>query len=147
MVKKQLKLKQSGKPPNGVVRRLRVKRQVEVLRGVPKGGSFVISGFFFIFLCKKIDNKSISGRRFSFVNPESAHCLLKDFKKCRRFRCTGLLRSSKLIQLDLKNVAAFTQNLVQNLIDVVFSSKNNRNWSKTKVVREIAKWRRSEAKG
>ena len=35
-------------------------------------------------------------------------------------------------------------------MDLVFSPKNERKWpkmAKTKVVRETAKWRRSEAKG
>ena len=39
--KKWLKLKESGKTPIGVLRRLRVKRQIKTPQGVPKEGSFL----------------------------------------------------------------------------------------------------------
>ena len=42
-----------------------------------------------------------------FVNPWSAHCFLKFLKKRRQFRCTGLLRSSKVVHLDGKNLPCF----------------------------------------
>ena len=69
------------------------------------------------------------------LNPYSAHCFLKFLKKCWQFCCTGLLRStlvrsSKLVHLDGRKLASFTWNLVQSLMDLIFSSKNNRKWSK-----------------
>ena len=39
---------------------------------------------------------------------------------------------------------------MQNLTNLVFSSKDNRKWpkmAKTKIVRKTTNWRRSEAKG
>ena len=68
----------------------------------------------------------------------------------RQFRCTGLLRSSKLGHLDGKILACFTRNLVQILMNLVFSSKGNKSGQKmvqTKVVLKNANWVRSEAKG
>ena len=66
------------KPSKGVVQRLRVKRQVQTPRGVPKQGSFVHSRSFLTFQCKNMNNKSISERSFSFVNPQNAQCFVKD---------------------------------------------------------------------
>ena len=40
-----LKPKQSGKQPIGIVRRLRVKRQVKILRGIPKEDFFFLTYF------------------------------------------------------------------------------------------------------
>ena len=63
-------------------------------------------------------------------NPQSAHCFLIVLKKCRQFRCIGLLCSSKLVHSDGKKLACFMSNLVQNLMNLVFSSKDNRKWPK-----------------
>ena len=43
---------------------------------------------------------------------------------------TGLLHSSKLVHLDIKNFTSVTQNLVYNLIKINLSSKSNPNWPK-----------------
>ena len=48
-------------------------------------------------------------------NPYSAHCFLKFLKKRRKF-------------LDGKNLTCFTCNLVQNLMNLVLSSKSVRKW-------------------
>ena len=58
-----------------------------------------------------------------------ARTVLKFLKKYRQFCCTGLL-CSKLIHLDDIKLASFTSNLLQNLMDLVFSSKSNRKWPK-----------------
>ena len=97
-----------------------------------------------------MNKKSICARWFSFINPKNAHYFLKELKKCGQFCCAVLMRSNKLVHLDCKIVAAFTQYLVQNLMDLVFFLKrrgSSEKMAKTKVVRETAKWRRSEAKG
>ena len=59
-------------------------------------------------------------------NPQSAHCFLKFLKKRTQFRCTGLLRSSKLVILDGKNLICFIQNLVHDLMNLVLRSKSDR---------------------
>ena len=51
-------------------------------------------------------------------------------EKRRQFRFTGFLRSSKLVHLDSKNLTCYIQNLVQNLINLVLHSENNRKWQK-----------------
>ena len=56
----------------------------------------------------------------------------------------------QLIHLDGKNLACFTWNLVQNLMNLVIFSKSNRNWqkmAKTDEVEKNANRRRLEAKG
>ena len=71
---------------------------------------FCILYFFSFFLysyCKKIDNKSVSGSNFTFINPCSAHSFLKDLEKRRHFRGTGFLRCSKLVHLEGKKLACF----------------------------------------
>ena len=63
---------------------------------------------------------------------------------------SGFLRSSKIVHLDGKNLACFTQNLEQNLMSLVLMSKSERKkpkMLKTKVVRKNAYMRVSEAKG
>ena len=55
-----------------------------------------------------------------------ARTVFKFLKRCSQFRCTGLLHSSKLVHLDSKNLTCFIQNLVQNLMNLVLPSKNNR---------------------
>ena len=70
---------------------------------------------------------------------------LKFLKKRRRFCCTSLL----LVYLDGKYLAAFTSNLVQNLLTVVLFSENKEKWEKivaTKVLRKNIKWRHSVSK-
>ena len=80
-----------------------------------------------------------------------ARTVFKNFlKKWRQFRCTGLLRSSKLVHLHRKNLASFTRNLVQNLMKLVlFSESTGKGWkmAKTKVVQKNANRRLSETKG
>ena len=51
-------------------------------------------------------------------------------KKCRQLRCTGWLRSSKLVHLYGKKLACFTGHLMQNLMHLVFFSKSNTKWLK-----------------
>ena len=58
--------------------------------------------------------------KFSFINPYDAHRFLKILKKCRQFRCTGLLHSSKLVHLDGKKLTFLTWNLMQILMNLVF---------------------------
>ena len=75
---------------------------------------------------------------------------LKFLKKCSQLRCTGLLRSSKLVQLDDKKLVCFTANLTQNLMNLVFflsATGRSQKMAKTKAVQKTANWRRSEAKG
>ena len=64
---------------------------------------------------------------------------LKFLKKCRQFRCTGLLRRSKQIHLDAKNLTFFFQNLVQNLLNLVLSSKSDRKWPKVAKTKTVQK--------
>ena len=52
----------------------------------------------------------------------------KFLKKSRQFCCTGLLRISKLVYADGKNLTYFVQSLVQNLMNLVSSFKNDRKW-------------------
>ena len=59
-------------------------------------------------------------------NSWSAQSILEFLKICWQFRCTGLLRSSKLVHLDGKNLVCFTQNSVQNLMNLDIISKNKR---------------------
>ena len=60
-----------------------------------------------------------------------ARTVFKIFLKERsQFRCTGLLCNSKLVHLDGKNLTRFIQNLVQNLMNLILSSKSNRKWPK-----------------
>ena len=61
----------------------------------------------------------------------------KFLKKRRRFRCTCLLHSSKLVHIDGKNLSGFIQNLVQNLINSVLSSKSNRKWRKVAKTKKV----------
>ena len=63
-------------------------------------------------------------------NPYSTHCFLNFLKKRKQFHCAGLLRSSKLVHLDDKNLTCFIQNLVQNLMKLLSSSKNDTKWPK-----------------
>ena len=118
---------------------LRVNRQVKNPRAVSKEGPFAIFLFFFTFWCKKIANKSVSESDFSFIDPYSAHCYFKFLKKRSQFRCTGLLYSSKLEHLDGKTLTCFIQNLVQNLMNLLLSSKSNRKWQK-KVQKTTYTW-------
>ena len=60
------------------------------------------------------------------LNPQSAHCFLKCLKKRSQFRCTGLLHSSKLVNLDGKNLTCFIQKLVHNLMNLVLGSKSDK---------------------
>ena len=55
---------------------------------------------------KVIPRKNFPTKGF-YVNPQSTHCFLKFLKKRSHFRCTGLLRSSKLVYLDGKKLACF----------------------------------------
>ena len=55
---------------------------------------------------------------------------LKFLKKRSQFRCTVLLRSSKLVHVDGKNLTCFVQNLDQNLMNLVLRSENDRNSQK-----------------
>ena len=67
-----------------------------------------------------------------------------------RFRCTGLLCSTRLVHLDDKKLVYLTRNLVQILMNLVFLVKTTgicQKMAKTKVVRENASWHRSEVKG
>ena len=60
-----------------------------------------------------------------------------------------MLPSSKLLQLGGKTVATFTENLVQNLIDLVFflvRKISSKKMAQTELVQKTAKWRRSEPK-
>ena len=60
-----------------------------------------------------------------------ARTVFKIFLKERsQFRRTGLLCNSKLVHLDGKNLTRFIQNLVQNLMNLILSSKSNRKWPK-----------------
>ena len=40
------------------------------------------------------------------------------WKKCGKFHCAGLMRSSKLVHLHIKNIACFTWRLVQNFVGI-----------------------------
>ena len=53
---------------------------------------------------------------------------LNFWKKAGNF--ADLLRSSKLVDLGAKILTFFIQNLVQNLMNLVLSSKNDRKWPK-----------------
>ena len=126
MSKKLLKLKQSRKPHIHDIRDLRLNREVKKTQSVLRTGTLLILEFFPIFQCKKIDNKSDSQCKFSFINPSTAHCFLKVLNKCRQFSCIDLLSSSKLVPLDGKKLICFIQNLLRNLMNFVSRSKNDR---------------------
>ena len=64
---------------------------------------------------------------------------LKIKKKRRQFRSISLLRSSKKVHLDGKNVAFFTQNLVQNLINLVLRSKSDKKLQKIGKTKTVSK--------
>ena len=64
---------------------------------------------------------------------------LKFLKKRRQFCCTGLLPSNKLVHLDGKNLACFTENVVQKLKNLVLSSKSDRVNRLVKTPRAISK--------
>ena len=67
--------------------------------------------------------------KYTFVacfNPQGVRCFLKFLKKRSQFRCTGLLRSGKLVHLDGKNLNCFIQNLVHDLMNLVLRSKGDR---------------------
>ena len=61
-------------------------------------------------------------------------------KKCNQFRCTGLLRSSKQVHLDDKNLTCITINLVQNFMSLVSISKKT--GSVQKMVKTKATWKK-----
>ena len=63
-------------------------------------------------------------------NPSNALFSLKSPKMCQSFQCTGLLRSSKLVHVDAKNLVLFTQNLEQNRVSLLPASKMHRKWLK-----------------
>ena len=68
------------------------------------------------------------------------------WKKHSKFRCTGLLRSSNLVHVDGKNSTCF----IQNLMNLILSSKSNRKWpkmAKTKTVQKTTYMWHSESKG
>ena len=57
----------------------------------------------------------------------SHRTLFQNFEKLQvLYRCTGLLRRSKPIQLDVKNETHFTQNLKQNGVSLLPASKSNK---------------------
>ena len=78
------------------------------------------------FSLEMISIKSVFITTLSFINSLDALFGLQSFKKCRQFCCTGLLRSNKLVHVDAKNMARFTQNLVQNLMSLLLASRTNR---------------------
>ena len=57
----------------------------------------------FHLIMQKIYSKSIFRSNFSFINLQSALCILKLLNKYKHFLCTGLLSSRKLVHLNGKN--------------------------------------------
>ena len=114
VAKKWLKLKQSGKMPIGFVQRLSIKRQVKTSRGIPKR---VFWSYFDSIsfsnakrLIIKVNLVNLSRSKFSSINPQSAHCLLKIFEKMQAISLysfvvqqqTSTLRRQKIILLYIK---------------------------------------------
>ena len=129
VLKKWLKLKQSRKPNICGIWGLRINRQVNNSHAVWKVDPFLIFWFALTFYCEMIVNKSVSQSNLSSINTESAHCFLNFLKNRSQFRCTGFLPTRKVAHLDGKNLISFIRNLVQNLMNLVLSSKSNRRWS------------------
>ena len=63
----------------------------------------------------------------------------KKKKKFRQFHCTGLLCSGKLVHVDKKNLALFTQNLVQKRMRSFLASKTHRKWLKSAKNKQCSK--------
>ena len=69
---------------------------------------------------------SILTKKFASINPKKRLFSLKSPKNCRKFYCTCLLRNSKLVHVDAKNLALITQNLVWNGLRLLLASKTHR---------------------
>ena len=129
--KKWVELKQSKQSHICGLHHVRVNGDVKNPRLVSTDNPFVIFRFCFPFYCKKIVNKNVSQSSFNFINTQSTHSfLIKILKKRSQFHCTGLLRSSKLVHIDSKNLICFFQNLVHNLMNLVLHSKIERKQAK-----------------
>ena len=79
--------------------------------------------------CKDIPAVNNNGDVVDF-KPQSVHYFLNFLKKGSQFCCPGVLRNSKLVHLDGKNLTCFIQNLVQNLMNLVLRSESGRKWLK-----------------
>ena len=76
---------------------------------------FVFTWFIATFSFKMVSIKSQQAsliRHLTFIKPKKALFDLKLLISCWQFQCAGLLRSSKVVHIDGKNVALFTQDLV-----------------------------------
>ena len=54
----------------------------------------------------------------------------KTFLKMQQFGCTGLLRSSKLVQSDERSSTRFAWNLVENSMSLTSIFRSDKKWAK-----------------
>ena len=117
-----------------IAQRLRVKRQVKTLWEVLKEGGFINFYCFSLFNEKTWTIKAFLEVRLASLTLKSEHYFSKIYEKSRKFCCTSLLCSSKLIHLGRNILACLTWNLVQDLMNLVLIAKSNQKMAKTKIV-------------